>query len=355
MTEQQEVSYQDRLAALDDSWVERSNTPTAFEVQPVGTFITRVQVMELRMSAKQKMQTYIEFFIFNTQFAGQTLRMWISLETDDGPRRLALFFKKMGLSDLYPESASDLESVFAKITTAHPGAKVQSQAPREEGRFPRIQVLGPVAEEDMPSEPEGVETASEVLGDDVVEEAPVPVKKTTESPKVIKPPVATKKAAKKEEATVTIEDLQAFCLSHEVEYAEEDDMDALIAKINEWEYPSDQLTAGETAMLQTIGGAVKTADPAPAPTPTPAPKPAAKAKQAPEPEPTPKKKKGVTPDGHLTTLKGLCSRLKLPTDDVEDTVAGYVAFLDEYELKAKILKPEEIAVLKKVGVEVVGK
>jgi hypothetical protein len=322
------MSFKERLAAMQDAYAAGKDQAGGI---PDGVYTMQLQSAVLQESSSGRMMVHREHIVLEGEYQGEVVHDFIVLDTEFGPRQFAEWCRIMGFDA--PEQAADIEDVVAAIALKAPQYQAAVKKSRDSDlRNVRIRQLIETGETAKPMPKPAAKPASgkpvakpatsagkvavefpvnfDPLGDGTIvtgvakrktpsgntiveyngelyELEPGDIKIREEESEAEAEPETSAEAPAEDTA-----ELLAFCQAHEIECAEDDARDALVERINQYEFKRSELTTEEVKLVESIGGnfekvAVK---PAPKPTPKPAAKPAPKASAKPTPKPTPKKK-----------------------------------------------------------------
>lgn len=352
--------FKNRLNAMQESWATGKNAPTGV---PDGQYNLQLESAELKESqTSQKLMIHRKHVVLDGEHTGTTIHDYIVIEGEYGPRNLAEFIQQMGYE--VPEQLEEVEGILSAIVNDAPTYTAQvKKAKDSDMRNVRIKSLlnsdgataGMTAAEKkgpMPGSPAAKAKAAAPTPQPVKKAAPAkpaePEQESLEGKTVIVEDVEYKVKEDKGEALVIESDdeqlyeversqvtvkeeeateeaapeaspeeeetrvgLIAFCQSHDIEVAEDEAIDSLKEKVNQFQWKKSELAPEEVTLLESVEAtfeaeAAKPAPKAPAKAPPakpatkPAPagkavtKPAAKTPPKPpakKPAPTPAKKK----------------------------------------------------------------
>ncbi len=228
--------YTKQLEAMDEVWAEASEGP-AFVSIPPGSYTCRLMSAELGKNANEGLQVVVQYLICEGEHANQTITDWQQLDASEvSPRFFRGFVETMGFE--FPSKPSGVEELCAQMSQAKPGCIVRVSK-QKNSDYNRIRVTQRVPDSELP---------------DIVEEDEIPY----ESTGTAKTAGTTESADAPDGAQSDHRaDMDAFCLSTEIDVNDSMSDEEVAKEICAYDYPDlSQLTPQECTLLVGLGAII---------------------------------------------------------------------------------------------------
>jgi len=299
-------TYRERLAEMRKNWKE--NSEVEFGSVDPGTYLARVQDVELCENSKGGLQIKVKYLIYDSEAAGQVLTDWKQL-SGIGVGFVRRWVELVGFT--WPDDPVELEDLCLEIAAAAPCVRLRvTKDPRSD--FPRIRELAKVDEDEMPEAPDVFQQDAD---DDEGQNEVLDISEHADD----------------NDDGRLVNRLLDFCQSFDLDYNDNMSADELVEVIAKYEFETDQLTSEEIELLESVGIEVQ--------------KPARKRPT----KPAAKTKAKVDKDAQRLAQIAEEYGIEVPKGASAKQIAR---ILNEYEWSAKAMDDEEVELFRAHGVDV---